>query len=510
MEVRPAANIAAKREAESVVITITSAVASMQDRPNKLATLAESPNIQSLVPAEVRSRAGVLPQPATAGWSPKAGSGARLVPAGSDLSDSLGRTGSVGFSRHTDNTGALVTSMSDVNSQIVPSLDGIRGLSVLIVVLGHSGFDALVPGGLGVTIFFFLSGYLITTLMLAERDRAGRIIIWKFYARRMLRLMPALFLSLAIAYGLTYAGLLPGGITNTGLAAQLLYFANYYGLFFDPGNTIPDGTGILWSLAVEEHFYIFYPLFMTLLLGIAFRPRTIGALLGIGCLVVLAWRIHLVQSPNFMSDRTYYASDTRIDSIIYGCMLALIVNPKGQLHRAKTISVRQWVVLAIAAGTLLLTLLYRGPAFRETIRYSLQGLALMPLFYFAVRFSKNQPFRHLNSPFAIALGSYSYAIYLIHYVVIKLIAANAPAIAARSFILFPTALLISIAYAAAVDRFVDSHFRLLRHKYRAGTSHQKATCITRASPFSIPQESTSPLPCSSAISGSAKAPRSTC
>jgi len=373
----------------------------------------------------------------------------------------------------TDHAHRLVTHTSDVHShrsEVIPSLDGIRAISVLIVVLGHSGLEALVPGGLGVTIFFFLSGYLISTLMLAENERTGGINILRFYARRMFRLMPPLLISLAIAYGLTFAGLLPGGITNAGLAAQLLYFANYYGLFFDPGNTIPDGTGILWSLAVEEHFYIFYPLFMTLLLGSAFRPRTIGALLGIGCVVVLAWRIHLVLSPDFVSDRTYYASDTRIDSIIYGCILAVVINPVRQVHRADTISAGQWAILATAAGTLLLTLLYRDPTFRETIRYSLQGLALMPLFYFAVRFSDNRLFRPLNLPWAITLGTYSYAIYLIHYVVIKLIAANAPAIAAKSFILFPTALLISIAFAAAIDRFVDRYFRQLRHKYRAVTS----------------------------------------
>jgi peptidoglycan/LPS O-acetylase OafA/YrhL len=460
----------AKREAESAVTTITSAaLASMQDRPNRLATLAESPNIQSLVPTKVQSSTATSGRRVRPKTTPMIASGTRLVPTDSD--------GSVGFSHPTDHRDALAASMSDVHSQMIPSLDGIRAISVLIVVLGHSGFDALMPGGLGVTIFFFLSGYLISTLMLAEHKRAGKINISRFYARRILRLMPSLFVSLAIAYGLTYAGLLPGGITNKGLAAQLLYFANYYGLYFDPGNTIPDGTGILWSLAVEEHFYIFYPLFMTLLLGIAFRPRTIVTLLGIGCLVVLAWRIHLVQAPNFMSDRTYYASDTRIDSIIYGCMLAFIINFKAQLHRAPTMSVCQWVVLATAVATLLLTLLYRDPTFRETIRYSLQGLALMPLFYFAVRFSNNQPFRHLNSPLAITLGTFSYAIYLIHYVVIKLIAANAPAIAAKSFILFPTALLISIAFAAAVDRFVDSYFRQLRRKYRAGTSHKKATAL---------------------------------
>src|SRR6516165_5680332 len=114
------------------------------------------------------------------------------------------RPAPVGSGRDTDHA-QLATRVGDVQ-QNIPSLDGIRGISVLIVVLGHSGFDALVPGGLGVTIFFFLSGYLISTLMLAEHDRAGTISISRFYARRMLRLMPSLFISLAIAYGLTYAG----------------------------------------------------------------------------------------------------------------------------------------------------------------------------------------------------------------------------------------------------------------------------------------------------------------
>lgn len=361
--------------------------------------------------------------------------------------------------------------MNDVHVpsyQTIPSLDGIRAISVLIVVLSHSSLGDIIPGGLGVTIFFFLSGYLITNLLLAEHARTGKIDILKFYARRVFRLMPPLFISLAIAYGLTYGGLLPGGITLKGLAAQLLYFANYYGLFLDPGNTIPDGTGILWSLAVEEHFYIFYPLLLTLILGSALRPRAIGILLGIGCLVILAWRVHLVLSPGFVSERTYYASDTRIDSIIYGCILAVVSNPMRDRHRTNVMSLGQWAVFITVLGTFLLTLLYRDTAFRETIRYSLQGLALMPLFYFTIRFSDNKLFRNLNSRWAIKLGTYSYAIYLIHLVVINVIATNAPAIATRSFILFPAALLISIAYAATMNRFVDRYFKTLRRKYQPG------------------------------------------
>ena len=388
-----------------------------------------------------------------------------------------GGWGSLVSGRNADRTSETARVKNAARSdrlEVIPSLDGIRAISVLIVVLCHSDLEAVVPGGLGVTIFFFLSGYLITTLMLIEHERTGGINIPNFYARRVFRLMPPLLISLAIAYALTYAGMLAGGITVKGLTAQLLYFANYYGLFFDAGNTIPDGTGILWSLAVEEHFYIVYPLLLTLMLGCALRPRTIGALLGVACLVVLAWRIHLVYSPHFVSDRTYYASDTRIDSIIFGCILAIVMNPKGRPDQPATMSRLDWAVLAAATGALLLTLVYRDVAFRETIRYDIQGLALMPLFYFAIRFSDNRLFQKLNLPWMVTLGAYSYVIYLIHFVVIRSIVKDVPAVATKSFILFPAALLISIAYAAFIDRFVDPRFKRLRRKYGFGVAPKTA------------------------------------
>jgi peptidoglycan/LPS O-acetylase OafA/YrhL len=362
-----------------------------------------------------------------------------------------------------------VIALNGKQSQVIPSLDGLRAVSVLLVVVAHSGLEGQVPGGLGVTIFFFLSGYLISTLMLAEHGKSGGIDIPKFYARRVFRLMPPLVITLAIAYALTYSGLLGGGITLGGIAAQLLYFANYYILYLDPGDTIPAGTGILWSLAVEEHFYIFYPLVLSLLLARGARLRTIGVVLGAACIAVLAWRIHLMHLPGVSPARTYFASDTRIDSIIYGCLLAVLKNPVRDLRRPgakSTMSAAQWALLAIGFGALLFTLLYRDPMFRETYRYSIQGLALMPIFYFAVRFSGNGLFRHLNSPWAATLGVYSYAIYLMHLVVVWVIYSCMPSIASKSYIILPIALATSIAYAAAIDRFVDPYFRRLRHTFR--------------------------------------------
>jgi peptidoglycan/LPS O-acetylase OafA/YrhL len=364
--------------------------------------------------------------------------------------------------------------MKNQSAENIPSLNGIRAISVLIVVLSHSELGKIVPGGLGVTVFFFLSGYLITTLMLAERDRVGHIDILSFYARRVFRLIPPLLVTLAIAYTLTYWGFLSGQITWHGALAQILYFANYYMLFFEPGNSIPAGTGVLWSLAVEEHFYIFYPLVMTLLLNGAPRGRTIGILFAAACVIVLAWRIYLVHLPNFSDSRTYYASDTRIDSIIYGCILAICFNPMRDDCDSEEMSLPQWVLFIVAVGTLLTTLVYRDPVFRETFRYSLQGVALMPIFYFAVRFHGNLIFQTLNSNWLTKIGIYSYSIYLIHDVVINLILANVSAL--PNLVLFSIVLILSIIYAAAIDYFVDPYFRMLRKRFRASArGAQRAT-----------------------------------
>jgi peptidoglycan/LPS O-acetylase OafA/YrhL len=114
------------------------------------------------------------------------------------------------------------------------------------------------------------------------------------------------------------------------------------------------------------------------------------------------------------------------------------------------------------------SLVWRDTTFRETARYSLQGLALMPIFYCAIRFSGHPLLRPLNSPWAIKLGAYSYVIYLVHHMVMRVIATHVPAIAGKPFIMLLAALSISIAYAAAIDRFVDPYFKRLRHRYRTG------------------------------------------
>jgi peptidoglycan/LPS O-acetylase OafA/YrhL len=343
----------------------------------------------------------------------------------------------------------------------------LRAISISIVLVSHAGYGSVVPGGLGVTIFFFLSGYLITTLLMDERERFGRIDIGKFYLRRVFRLFPPLLVTLVIAYALVILGLLDGGISWAGVLAQLLYFANYYGLFIDPGNTTAAGTGILWSLAVEEHFYMIYPAVLAGLLALGLSRRIV-VVLAIACLAVLAWRMYLAGLPNFETERTYYSSDTRIDSIVFGCLLALAANPKSAKAGTSNsfLEPTSATLLAAAVIVMAMTIAWRDAYFRETFRYSLQGLALMPVFYFAIRYAAHFPFTLLNHTWVARIGVYSYAMYLIHHIVINAIEKNAPWLAIAKPLLVLVTFAIATFYAAILDVYVDGYFRRLRKKFR--------------------------------------------
>lgn len=344
-------------------------------------------------------------------------------------------------------------------SFIIPSLDGWRAVAIIIVFLSHAGLGDLVPGGFGVTIFFFLSGLLITSLMIAEREKSGTLSIAKFYLRRFLRLSPPLFITLAVVYLLTHFTYLRGDATWTGLGAQAFYFANYYEIFFDAVHTTPAGTGIFWSLAVEEHYYLLFP-WIFLLFAVRQQQRRLVTVLVILCVVVLAWRCYLVFVCHAPEYRTYYASDTRIDSIIFGAILALVKNPSTEV--APISKNRMWIAMSVSACLLLFSLLYRSPAFRETFRYSIQGVALGPLFYYSIRNPRAKLFAVLNSKAMIYIGKCSYSMYLIHFVIIQNLKELTPYIPVS----MATCFLLSILYASIIDKFVDRRFRVLRAKFK--------------------------------------------
>jgi peptidoglycan/LPS O-acetylase OafA/YrhL len=342
----------------------------------------------------------------------------------------------------------------------IPSLDGIRALSFLLVFLAHAGLESWVPGGLGVTVFFFLSGFLITTLMRQELAETGGVSFRHFYLRRALRILPPFYTVLLAAAGLSAIGALAGPPQAAPLLAQLLHVANYWTVGHGYGGQVA-GTGVYWSLAIEEHFYLLFPALFLLLHRMLATPRGRAAFLWTLCAAILAWRCALVFGGDVPSNRTYLASDTRFDSILFGCALALVGNPA--LDRQAPGERALWlrVLLPAGAGLMLLSLLFRDPRFRETFRYTLQGLALYPLFVCAVRNPQLGAFRLLNHPVLRRIGELSYSLYLLHHVVIYGLQRWLPVHPALQAVL---ALGISLLLSGAIWRGIERPCARLRKR----------------------------------------------
>lgn len=299
----------------------------------------------------------------------------------------------------------------------IPSLDGIRAFAFFVVFLSHAGLGKWIPGGFGVTIFFFLSGYLITTLIRREYEKFGSFSLRLFYVRRLLRIWPSFYLILLGAISLTLIGFLPGKLELLSIFAQLFHFANY-GNLVGWVNVVP-GTGVYWSLAVEEHFYLIFPWFYVLLIRCGLTPKQQALVMYGLCALVLLWRCALVFIFHSSESRTFYATDTRLDSILFGCILAVYGNPV--LDEPANESPPQWrrlLLLPLGCGLLAFSLVVRNPDFRETFRYTIQGLALFPIFIVAIREPNSGIFRWLNKGWVRFIGSLSYSLYLVHFVVI--------------------------------------------------------------------------------------------
>lgn len=343
----------------------------------------------------------------------------------------------------------------------IPLLDGIRAISVIIVMLSHSGFGHVVPGGFGVTVFFFLSGFLITTLLINEFEKKKTINLRNFFVRRFLRLSPPLVFTLLIAYVLVAFDLIGGGVSWLGGVFQFFYMANYHQVFNLPGE-VPEGTGILWSLAVEEHFYLFFP-FLFLFLIVNTTRKSAALILIFITAVVLIWRCYLIYALEVNENRTYYSTDTRIDSILFGCIMALVINPvETTLKRKNTL--KNILLFTTAALGILATFLYRDDIFRETFRYTFQGVLLIPIFYIAITNANSFPFRWLDYTTFQKIGFFSYSIYLIHHIVISLLLNNFDF--DSNLLLFFLTFTVSLFYAWSLDRLLDVKFQSLRKRYK--------------------------------------------
>jgi peptidoglycan/LPS O-acetylase OafA/YrhL len=342
----------------------------------------------------------------------------------------------------------------------IPSLDGIRAVSVAIVFFAHAGLSDAIAGGFGVTIFFFLSGFLITTLFIREWRDTGRIHIGKFYVRRFLRLSPPLFFTLGLGYLLVWLGFADGKFDTLAVLSQLFYFHNYYLAAWPDAGSVVVGLQPLWSLSVEEHFYLLFPLIFLL-----FTRGKVGVLHILALLVaIVAWRYVRWQVLLDTEWTIYISTDTRFDSILFGCLLALLERDGVAGRFLPTDTRRLTPVLLGALVVLALSVLARDVTFRSTLRYTVQGAALMVVFHYAVTRPDYWLFRPLNFGWVKTLGLYSYSIYLAHYVIIRILQKHGW-FEGNTALFIAAAAIISIAYAAFLWHVIEAIPRRLRHRF---------------------------------------------
>jgi peptidoglycan/LPS O-acetylase OafA/YrhL len=314
----------------------------------------------------------------------------------------------------------------------IASLDGIRAVSFLLVFVSHIGWDkillhfgrrSILTADFGVTIFFFLSGFLITTLLRSEFEKNGCVNVRHFWLRRSLRIIPPLYLVMIAATLLALVVYPPGTSNAASVAARLLFYANYWIAFVDL--TGPPGTTVVWSLAVEEHFYLLFPwLYIAMQKCRLSRPAQAYLLWGL-CALVLAWRCVLFMGPPVNRAHILFGTDCRMDAILFGCALAVFNNPVLDPLRG---SPRIWKyrLLPSAVAVLLLCLAINRADFKTTVYFSLQGVALTVVFVCAIRFSTLPVFRFLNWRPVAYVGALSYSLYLTHEVVLQAVRALLP------------------------------------------------------------------------------------
>ncbi|MBL0010792.1 MAG: acyltransferase [Nitrosomonas sp.] len=194
--------------------------------------------------------------------------------------------------------------------------------------------------------------------------------------RRVYRIFPPLYIILFLISILALTGIVEHQMRPWAVVSQVFYWTNYYMIFYGNDYFVP-GTAVNWSLAIEEHFYFVFPLIFLLAVRRLSYSNT-ALLFVVICTLVLIWRNWLVVVDGMSYLYTYYATDTRFDSLLFGCIMGVWKNPIAD-EDWKFGSHSRYMVLCLALILLGFCFVWRDETFRETLRYTLQGIALFPI-----------------------------------------------------------------------------------------------------------------------------------
>jgi peptidoglycan/LPS O-acetylase OafA/YrhL len=308
------------------------------------------------------------------------------------------------------------------SSQRNDALDGLRLLAVAAVMAFHFGLPGASGGFLGVDVFFVLSGFLITSLLLGRMNQ-GRVDVLDFWARRLRRLLPALLVLIGVMVG--WAALVAPPVSRDGLrgdiTATLFYVANWHFIStstYFASDGVPSPLEHMWSLAVEEQFYLAWPLLLLVVLLVVRRPgrrmAAVGLIAGVG-LVASAVRLYLLWGSSGQ-DRAYLGTDSRIFEPLAGALLAVLM---ASAAARRVVTRAHWGLLALGALGLAWGLASLGGPGGATRTYANGGgevVALSAAFVVAALATRDSRMtKALAVPVVAYLGRLSYAMYLWHW-----------------------------------------------------------------------------------------------
>jgi peptidoglycan/LPS O-acetylase OafA/YrhL len=298
-----------------------------------------------------------------------------------------------------------------------PALDGLRAIFILLVLTGHAGVPFMQGAALGVDGFFVLSGFLITCLLLQEWQQHGSISLKRFYTRRALRLLPALYVVLAVVSLITIFSLKGEGAVATGRGVLLSFFysTNFVTAIY------PDydiGLGLMshsWSLAVEEQFYLVWPILLIGLLSLRITGKKLAICTGLLILASPLWRF-LLLSGGYSLANFYVGMNTRADALLTGCTLGVLASMGLVLPSERAARVTRWL---LPLASIILAYLIVDPGWLRSLSgyyavFPLVGLcAAVPILHLVVSPSGRLA-QLLSWKPLVTLGVVSYGVYLWH------------------------------------------------------------------------------------------------